>query len=90
MFWTFYLYSIALELIMFGLLIYKTYKRALVDPDLRDYLDNASSPSFGPNDGLIICCMILPFANLFICFLLGVLLFNNEAFDYIIDRFIHM
>lgn len=89
MFWTFYLYSIALELIMLGLLIYKIYRRALVDPDLKDYLDNASSPSFGPNDGLTICCMILPFANLFICFLLGILLFNNEAFDYIIDNFIH-
>ena len=75
---------------MCGLLIYKIYKRALVDTDLRDYLDNASSPSFGPNDGLVICCVVLPLVNLFICFLLGVLLFNDALFDYVIEQFTHM
>ena len=75
---------------MCGLLIYKIYRRALVDTDLRDYLDNASSPSFGPNEGLVICCVVLPLVNLFICFLLGVLLFNDELFDYVIEQFTHM
>ena len=75
---------------MLGLLIYKIYKKALIDTDLRDYLDNASSPSFGPNDGLVICCVVLPLVNLFICFLFGVLLFNDEIFDYVIEQFTHM
>lgn len=89
MFWTFYLYSIILEIITICGFCYKVYKRSLVDEELEEYLHSDKNKTTPEQKATALCMCILPFINLFVSLMFGATIFNDELFDFMIDFTIH-